>query len=109
MSTARKGKLILVVDDEKDLVDLIAYNLKRNGYEVITAADGNAALESAHEQVPDLIILDVMMPGIDGMEVARRLRADARTTSVPIVMLTAKGEETDVVVGLTMGADDYVT
>ena len=107
---ARKGKKrILVVDDEKDLVDLISYNLQRNGYEVLTAFSGNAALELAAREQPDLIVLDLMLPGIDGTEVARRLKADARTAAVPIIMLTAKAEETDVVVGLTLGADDYVT
>ncbi len=102
-------KKVLIVDDEKDIVDLLAYNLARNGYETIMAGDGNDALESAAKSAPDLIILDLMLPGIDGTEVARRLKADARTTNIPIIMLTAKGEETDVVVGLTLGADDYVT
>ncbi len=102
-------KKVLIVDDEKDIVDLVAYNLARNGYETLTAHDGNDALESAAKDAPDLIILDLMLPGLDGTEVARRLKADARTAQIPIVMLTAKGEETDVVVGLTLGADDYVT
>jgi DNA-binding response OmpR family regulator len=110
-STApRKGKRrVLVVDDEKDLVELITYNLGRNGFEVLTAYNGNDALDVAQREVPDLVVLDLMLPGIEGTEVARRLRADSRTAGVPIVMLTAKGEETDVVVGLTLGADDYVT
>ena len=102
-------KKVLIVDDEKDIVDLVAYNLARNGYETITATDGNVALDSAAKNAPDLIILDLMLPGLDGMEVARRLKADTQTANIPIVMLTAKGEETDVVVGLTLGADDYVT
>jgi DNA-binding response OmpR family regulator len=102
-------KKVLIVDDEKDIVDLVAYNLGRNGYDTLTASDGNDALDSASKNSPDLIILDLMLPGIDGMEVARRLKSDAKTASIPIVMLTAKGEETDVVVGLTLGADDYVT
>ncbi len=102
-------KTVLVVDDEKDLVDLIAYNLQRNGYDVLCAHDGEEALEVAMRETPDLVLLDLMLPGIEGTEVTRRLRADARTASIPIVMLTAKGEETDVVVGLTLGADDYVT
>src|SRR2546428_4666145 len=107
---ARKGKRrVLVVDDEKDLVELITYNLGRNGFDVLTAYNGNDALEVAQRELPDLVVLDLMLPGLDGTEVARRLRADARTATVPIVMLTAKGEETDVVVGLTIGADDYVT
>jgi DNA-binding response OmpR family regulator len=102
-------KTILVVDDEKDLVDLIAYNLQRNGYQALVAGTGTDALDIAGRELPDLIILDLMLPGIDGTEVARRLRADARTAGIPIIMLTAKGEETDIVVGLTLGADDYVT
>jgi DNA-binding response OmpR family regulator len=100
---------VLVVDDEKDLVDLISYNLVRNGYDVVTAFNGNEALDVARRESPDLVVLDLMLPGIDGTEVARQLRNDARTAGIPIVMLTAKGEETDVVVGLTIGADDYVT
>ena len=105
----RAKRRVLVVDDEKDLVDLISYNLARGGYEVLTAYDGKDALETAQREVPDLVVLDLMLPGLDGTEVARRLKADSRTAGVPIVMLTAKGEETDVVVGLTIGADDYVT
>jgi DNA-binding response OmpR family regulator len=109
-TAARRAKRrVLVVDDEKDLVDLISYNLARGGYEVLTAYDGKDALEIAQREVPDLVVLDLMLPGLDGTEVARRLKADSRTAGVPIVMLTAKGEETDVVVGLTIGADDYVT
>ncbi len=105
-----KGKRrILVVDDEKDLVDLICYNLQRNGYETLAVHDGKVALETAQRELPDLVILDLMLPGMEGTEVARRLKADSRTAGIPIVMLTAKGEETDVVVGLTLGADDYVT
>jgi len=106
----RKSKqTVLVVDDEKDLVDLIAYNLQRNGYHVLTATSGDSALEIASREIPKLILLDLMLPGMSGTEVARRLKADARTATIPIIMLTAKSEETDVVVGLTLGADDYVT
>jgi two-component system alkaline phosphatase synthesis response regulator PhoP len=108
-ATPPSRKKVLIVDDEKDIVDLVAYNLARNGYDTITAGDGNDALDSAIKNSPDLIILDLMVPGIDGTEVARRLKADSRTNKIPIVMLTAKSEETDVVVGLTLGADDYVT
>jgi len=107
--TSPARKTVLVVDDERDLVDLISYNLKRNGYDAVGAHDGAEALAAMKRGVPDLIVLDLMMPGVDGLEVARRLKADARTAGVPIVMLSAKGEETDVVVGLTIGADDYVT
>jgi DNA-binding response OmpR family regulator len=107
--TTKNKRTILVVDDERDLVDLISYNLTRNGFAALTALDGNDALDVATRELPDLIILDLMMPGLDGTEVARRLKSDPRTNQIPIVMLTAKGEETDVVVGLTIGADDYVT
>jgi two-component system phosphate regulon response regulator PhoB len=105
----RGRKRILVVDDEKDILDLISYNLRRQGWISFTAGTGNEALEIAAEAELDLIVLDLMLPGIDGTEVARRLKADSRTASIPIVMLTARSEETDVVVGLTLGADDYVT
>ena len=100
---------VLVVDDEQDLVELIGLNLTRNGFDVLTAGDGNTALDLARRRRPDLVLLDLMLPGLDGTEVARRLRGDGTTRSIPIVMLTAKTEETDVVVGLTLGADDYVT
>jgi DNA-binding response OmpR family regulator len=106
---SRGQKRVLVVDDEKDLVDLITYNLQRNGYDVLAAYNGNEALELAQREQPDLVILDLMLPGLDGTEVARRLKSDSRTAGIPIIMLTAKSEETDVVVGLTLGADDYVT
>jgi DNA-binding response OmpR family regulator len=97
------------VDDEQDLVDLISYNLQRNGYDVVTANDGNVAMDLARQEQPDLIILDLMLPGLDGTEVARQLRADSTTAAIPIIMLTAKTEEVDVVVGLALGADDYIT
>jgi two-component system alkaline phosphatase synthesis response regulator PhoP len=106
----RKGKnSVLVVDDEKDLLDLISYNLQRNGFKVLTATTGDAALEIASRDLPNLILLDLMLPGMNGTEVARKLKSDSRTANIPIIMLTAKSEETDVVVGLTLGADDYVT
>ncbi|HEY7086770.1 MAG TPA: response regulator transcription factor [Tepidisphaeraceae bacterium] len=109
-SAPRRGqKRVLVVDDEKDLVDLITYNLQRNGYDVLAAYNGNEAIDLALREQPDLVILDLMLPGLDGTEVARRLKSDPRTSGIPIIMLTAKSEETDVVVGLTLGADDYVT
>ncbi len=102
-------KKILVVDDEKDIVEMIAFNLRRNGFDVLTAHNGNDALDLAEQETPDLILLYIMMPGLDGTEVTRRLKADPQTANIPLVMLTAKSEETDVVVGLTLGADDYVT
>jgi len=104
-----RRKRILVVDDERDLVELIGLNLQRNGYEVITAHDGNTGLEMARKQSPDLIVMDVMMPGLSGRDVTMQLKGDAHTASIPILMLTAKTEETDIIVGLSMGADDYVT
>ncbi len=106
----RSGKqTVLVVDDEKDLVELIAYNVQRNGYNVLTANTGDAALEIAARELPDLVLLDLMLPGTSGTEVARKLKGDPKTAHIPIIMLTAKSEETDVVVGLTLGADDYIT
>ncbi|MGQ9572769.1 MAG: response regulator [Dehalococcoidia bacterium] len=99
-------KKILVVDDEPTLVATLRYNLEREGYQVSTAADGEGALSLAQAERPDLIILDLMLPGLDGLEVCRILR---REMTVPILMLTAKTEEVDKVVGLELGADDYVT
>ncbi|HEY9075581.1 MAG TPA: response regulator transcription factor [Anaerolineaceae bacterium] len=97
---------ILVVEDEIALQETLAYNLRRLGYEVETAGDGNAALEIARQERPDLILLDLMLPGIDGFEVCRILRQEMNT---PVLMLTARDEEVDRVVGLEMGADDYMT
>lgn len=102
------GRKILVVDDEPVLVETIAYNLEQAGYQVITAADGASALEAAHRQTPDLIILDIMLPEMDGLEVCRLLRRESETATTPIMMLTAKSDEIDKVVGLEVGADDYV-
>jgi DNA-binding response OmpR family regulator len=103
------GNKILVVDDEVVLLETIVYNLELAGYQVFTAADGASALEIAHRERPDLIILDLMLPVIDGLEVCRQLRRENDTAGVLILMLTAKGEEIDKVVGLEVGADDYVT
>ncbi len=103
------ARKILVVDDEPVLVETIAYNLEQAGYAVITVADGASALEAAHREKPDLIILDVMLPEMDGLEVCRQLRREDHTATTPIMMLTAKSEEIDKVVGLEVGADDYVT
>lgn len=104
-----RRKRILVVDDERDLVELISMNLQRHGYEVLTAYEGKTGLEMARKQIPDLVILDLMMPNLSGQEVATCLKGDPTTAAVPILMLTARGEETDIVVGLSLGADDYVT
>jgi two-component system phosphate regulon response regulator PhoB len=103
----KRGR-ILVVDDEPDLLELVRHQLQKEHYEVATALDGEVALAQARRNPPDLVVLDLMLPGIDGLEVCRRLRADPRTMHVPIVMLTAKGEESDAVIGLSQGADDYV-
>jgi two-component system phosphate regulon response regulator PhoB len=100
---------ILVVDDEEDILELIQYNLTREGYQVIGAVSGEEALEKARSKSFDLIVLDLMLPGIDGLEVAKSLKSEEKTKQVPIVMLTAKGEEADIVTGLELGADDYVT
>jgi len=103
------GRKILVVDDETVLVETIAYNLEQAGYQVTTAADGASALQAAHRETPDLIILDIMLPEMDGLEVCRQLRRESNTSTTPIMMLTARGDEIDKVVGLEVGADDYVT
>jgi two-component system, OmpR family, phosphate regulon response regulator PhoB len=100
---------ILVIEDEKALADLVAYNLRREGYEVTTAADGKDGLQKAQAMLPDAIILDLMLPAMSGQDVCKTLRAGDRTRSLPILMLTAKSEETDQVVGFSLGADDYVT
>lgn len=100
---------VLVVDDEADIVDLISFNLQREGFAVISAPDGIAAVAVAKAKTPDLIVLDLMLPGKDGFGVFRDLRADPRTTGIPVIMLTAKGEVDDRIMGLEVGADDYVT
>jgi phosphate regulon transcriptional regulator PhoB len=100
---------ILIVDDEKDLVDLLSYNLEKEGYAVLRAYDGDEALKIIRSRKPDLILLDLMLPGIQGMEICRIVRKNPETAALPIIMLTARGEEVDRIVGLEMGADDYVT
>ena len=100
---------ILVVEDDEDILELVCYNLRKEGYEVKTAVTGATGLQCAWEQAPDLVLLDLMLPEMDGLEVCRNLKRDPRTSQTPIVMLTAKGEESDIVTGLEMGADDYVT
>jgi two-component system phosphate regulon response regulator PhoB len=102
-------KKILIVDDEADILELLDYNLSRHGYAVIRASDGDEALEAVQRERPDLIVLDLMLPGIDGLEVCRTLKTEAATRATPVIMLTARGEEADVVTGLELGADDYVT
>jgi len=100
------GKKVLIVDDEKNIVDILKFNLKKEGFETIEAYDGEQGLEMALNQNPDLVLLDVMLPKMDGFEVCRRVR---QSSSVPILMLTAKEEEVDKVLGLELGADDYIT
>lgn len=100
---------ILVIDDEADIVELISYNLKKEGFSVDYAYDGEAALKKIKGNKYDLIILDLMLPGIQGLELCKIIRSSPDTSNVPIIMLTAKGEELDKVLGLEMGADDYIT
>ncbi len=100
---------ILVLEDETSLLDVLSYNLRREGFEVLTATDGFAGLQCAQSSRPDLIILDLMLPSLDGLEVCRQLKADPATASIRILMLTAKCDETDEIVGFNLGADDYVT
>jgi two-component system phosphate regulon response regulator PhoB len=98
----------LLIDDEPDLVEMLRYNLEKENFKVVAASDGVAGLHAA-QQLPDVIVLDVMMPKLDGFEVCKRLRASEKTAQIPIIMLTARAAETDKVVGLELGADDYVT
>jgi len=100
---------ILVVDDEEDILELVNFNLAKEGYRVISTTTGERAVEMSRSERPDLIVLDLMLPGMDGLEVAKFLKQNQETQNIPIVMLTAKGEESDVVTGLELGADDYVT
>ena len=103
------GEHILAVDDEADILGLIEYNLEDNGYKVTAGATGEEAIEKARLKLPDLVLLDLMLPGIDGLDVARTLKRDETTAHIPIIMVSAKGTEPDIIVGLELGADDYVT
>ena len=103
-----KGK-ILVVDDEIYIVHILDFSLGMEGYEVVTALDGEQAIERAHAEKPDLIVLDIMMPKLDGYETCKRLKADAETKDVPVILLSAKGRNVDQKVGFEVGADDYIT
>ncbi len=100
---------ILVVDDEEDVLELLRYNLVKDGYKVECVGTGEAALQTARTKLPDAIVLDLMLPGIDGLDVCKVLKHDGKTAHIPVLMLTAKGEEADIVAGLELGADDYVT
>ncbi len=102
-------KKILIVDDEKDIVDLISYNLEKEGFATIKAYDGESALELVKAKRPDLVLLDLMLPGIRGLEVCKFIRKNPETEALPIIMLTAKGDQVDKILGFEMGADDYVT
>lgn len=102
-------KSVLIVEDEEDILALLHFNLLKAGYHADCASDGEAALTAVSEKKPDLILLDLMLPGIDGLEICRRLHSEAQTSEIPIIMLTARGEEEDIVRGLELGADDYVT
>ena len=101
------GKTVLIIEDEQNIVDILSFNLAREGYDTLEAYDGNTGLQLALEQNPDLILLDLMLPGINGFDVCRQLRAGG--SSIPIIMLTAREEEEDKVLGLELGADDYIT
>jgi two-component system phosphate regulon response regulator PhoB len=100
---------ILVVDDEEDILELVRYNLAKEGYKVAVTLSGEEALRKARTEAFDLIVLDLMLPGIDGLEVTKKLKVNEKTLNIPIVMLSAKGEEADIVTGLELGADDYIT
>lgn len=100
---------ILIIEDEKDILELIAFNLECTGYKVFKALNGEDGVVIAQKELPDLVLLDLMMPGIDGFDVCRILKQEKKTRSIPIIMLTARGEDTDIVSGLELGAEDYVT
>lgn len=100
---------ILIIDDESNIVELIKYNLEMNGYKVLYAYDGNEGLNIAREQKPDLILLDIMLPKMDGFDVCKEIKKDKDIEHIPVIMLTAKGEEFDKILGLELGADDYIT
>ena len=100
---------IIVVEDEPDILELVSYNLKREGFIVASTDDGNSACPLVEKEQPALVILDLMLPGIDGLEICRQLKSSAITKNIPIIMMTAKSEETDIVLGLGLGADDYVS
>ena len=107
-TTDRARPRVLVVEDEQDLQDLLCYNLERDGFDVACVGSGNLALSAIKSRMPDLVILDLMLPGIDGLEVCRRIKSDPQSADIPVIMLTAKGEEADIVAGLELGADDYI-
>jgi len=101
-------KHIVVVEDEIDILEVIEYNLVREGFKVSTARDGNAGLKKIRKNIPDLVLLDLMLPGIDGLEICRLMKGHAKTSNIPVIIVTAKDDESDIVLGLGLGADDYV-
>lgn len=101
--------LLLIIEDEPDITELVQYNATRNGFEVVSAATGEEGLRLARKRHPALVLLDLMLPGVNGLDVCRQLKAQPSSAAIPIIILTAKGEESDVIIGLEMGADDYVT
>ena len=103
------GGKVVVIEDETDILEVIEYSLIREGYQAVSDRDGQAGLELVRREKPSLILLDLMLPTLDGIEICRQLKQDAETASIPIIMVTAKGEEADIVIGLGMGAEDYVT
>ena len=103
-----KNTKIAVIEDEADILEVIEYSLSKEGFRVCTALDGEEGLGLVKKEVPDLVVLDLMLPGIDGIEICRKLKSDSATRSISIIMVTAKGEESDIVLGLGIGADDYV-
>ncbi len=100
---------ILIVEDEKDIVKMLEYNLQKEGFKTLSVRDGEDALDAANREHPDIVILDLMLPGMDGLEVCKALKGGAKTARIPIIMLTAKAQESDKVIGLELGADDYMT
>ena len=108
MPTATREKIVLI-EDEADILEVLRYNLVRAGYRVVTCSNGEEGLVAIRREAPQLVLLDLMLPGLDGLEVCRRLQSDPLTSSIPVIMVSAKGEEADVVLGLELGADDYVS
>jgi len=103
------AETILVIEDEEDIQELISYNLQKEGYRTVVAGSGEDGLKALKDTVPELIILDLMLPGMDGLEFCRFIKRDQKTAGIPVIMVTAKGEESDIITGLELGADDYVT
>src|SRR3989338_2866833 len=104
-----KKETILVVEDESNILELVKYNLEEAGYRVLASSRGDSGLEQARKQKPDLLVLDLMLPGMNGIEITKILKQDEKTTHIPIIILTAKAQEADKIVGLELGADDYMT